>query len=130
MDLSYNPVLAIWLKKEAQRASVIAPMPSFSASPESTMPRVFITLRPYASSASVISGLSRLISLLAGAGSFSLIGGVLLGAIGAIAGSFLGYFARSRITGNFGLPDLPVALVEDVICIAGSFFVVSLFSGR
>ena len=68
--------------------------------------------------------------LLAGAGSFSLIGGVLLGAIGAVAGSYLGYFARSRITGNFGLPDLPVALVEDVICIAGSFFVVSLFSPR
>jgi len=68
--------------------------------------------------------------LLATAGSFSLIGGALLGAIGAVAGSYLGYFARSRITGNFGLPDLPVALVEDIICIAGSFYVVSLFSPR
>jgi uncharacterized membrane protein len=68
--------------------------------------------------------------LLASVGSFSLIGGVLLGAIGAVVGSFLGYFARSRITGKFGLPDLPVALVEDVICIVGSFFVVSLFSTR
>jgi uncharacterized membrane protein len=69
-------------------------------------------------------------AILATADSFSLIGGVLLGAIGAVAGSYLGYFARSRITGNFGLPDLPVALVEDIICIAGSFFVVSLFSLR
>ncbi len=68
--------------------------------------------------------------LLANAGSFSLIGGALLGAIGAVAGSYLGYFARSRITGNFGLPDLPVALVEDLICIAGSFYVVSLFAPR
>jgi uncharacterized membrane protein len=68
--------------------------------------------------------------LLASAGSFSLIGGVLLGVIGAVAGSYLGYFARSRITGNFGLPDLPVALVEDIVCIGGSFFVVSLFSPR
>ena len=76
----------------------------------------------------VLGGLCGL--LLASAGSFSLIGGVLLGAIGAVAGSYLGYFARSRITGKFGLPDLPVALVEDVICIAGSFFVVSLFSAR
>jgi uncharacterized membrane protein len=76
----------------------------------------------------VMGGLCGL--LLASAGSFPLIGGVLLGAIGAIAGSYLGYFARSRITGNLGLPDLPVALVEDVICIAGSFFVVSLFSPR
>ncbi len=69
-------------------------------------------------------------ALLASAASFSLIGGALLGAIGAVAGSYLGYFARSRVTGNLGLPDLPVALVEDVICIAGSFFVVSLFSLR
>lgn len=69
-------------------------------------------------------------SLLASVGSFSLLEGALLGAIGAVAGSYLGYFARSRITGNFGLPDLPVALVEDVICIGGSFFVASLFSAR
>jgi uncharacterized membrane protein len=69
-------------------------------------------------------------SLLASAWSYSLLEGALLGAIGAVAGSYLGYFARSRMTGNFGLPDLPVALVEDVICIAGSFFVASLFSPR
>ena len=76
----------------------------------------------------VMGGLCGLV--LASAGSFSLVGGALLGAIGAVAGSYLGYFARSRITGNFGLPDLPVALVEDIICIAGSFYVVSLFSPR
>jgi uncharacterized membrane protein len=76
----------------------------------------------------VTGGLCGLV--LANAGSFSLIGGALLGAIGAVAGSYLGYFARSRITGNLGLPDLPVALVEDIICIAGSFYVVSLFSPR
>jgi uncharacterized membrane protein len=69
-------------------------------------------------------------AVLATAGSFSLIGGVLLGAIGAVAGSYLGYFARSRITGNLGLPDLPVALIEDIICIGGSFYVVSFFSPR
>jgi uncharacterized membrane protein len=56
----------------------------------------------------VLGGLCGL--LLAGAGSFSLIGGALLGAIGAVAGSYLGYFARSRITGNLGLPDFPSRL--------------------
>src|ERR1700679_2695195 len=76
----------------------------------------------------VLEGLCGL--LLASAGPFSLIGGALLGAIGAVAGSYLGYFARSRITGKFGLPDPPGALGEDVICISGSFFVVSLFSAR
>jgi uncharacterized membrane protein len=37
---------------------------------------------------------------------------------------------RSRTTAKFGLPDLPVALVEDAICIAGSFLVATLFSPR
>jgi uncharacterized membrane protein len=68
--------------------------------------------------------------VLASAASFSLIFGAVLGAAGAIAGSYLGYFVRSRTTAKFGLPDLPVALVEDAICIAGSFLVATLFSPR
>jgi uncharacterized membrane protein len=68
--------------------------------------------------------------ILATAAPFSLIGGALLGAIGAVAGSYLGYFVRSRTTAKFGLPDLPVALVEDVICIGGSLLVASLFAPR
>ena len=52
----------------------------------------------------VLGGLCGL--LLAGAGSFSLIGGRCW-ARSVRSGSYLGYFARSRITGNFGLPDLP-----------------------
>jgi uncharacterized membrane protein len=66
--------------------------------------------------------------LLANAASFSWIAGALLGAVGAIAGAYLGYFVRHRITETFSIADLPVALVEDVICIGGSLFVVSLFS--
>jgi hypothetical protein len=42
----------------------------------------------------------------------------------------LGYFVRSRPTAKFGLPDLPVALVEDVICVGGSLLVASLFAPR
>jgi uncharacterized membrane protein len=68
--------------------------------------------------------------ILAAAASFSLIGGALLGAIGAVAGSYLGYFVRSRTTAKFGLPDLPVALVEDVICIGGSLLAALLFAPR
>jgi uncharacterized membrane protein len=68
--------------------------------------------------------------VLATAASFSLIGGAILGAIGAVAGTYLGSFVRTRATSKFGLPDLPVALVEDVICVGGSFIVASLFSSR
>jgi uncharacterized membrane protein len=66
--------------------------------------------------------------ILATAGSFSLPGGALLGAVGAVAGSYLGYFVRTGLTAKLGLPDLPVALLEDVICIVGSFFVASVFT--
>jgi uncharacterized membrane protein len=68
--------------------------------------------------------------VLATAAPFSLLVGAVLGAIGAVAGTYLGHFVRTRATTKFGLPDLPVALVEDVICVGGSFIVASLFSPR
>ncbi|HET6218182.1 MAG TPA: DUF4126 family protein [Acidobacteriaceae bacterium] len=68
--------------------------------------------------------------ILATTASFSIIGAAVLGAIGAVAGSYLGYFVRSRATAKFGLPDLPVALVEDVICIGGSLLIATLFAPR
>jgi len=43
--------------------------------------------------------------------------GTLLGALGAAVGSIAGYWARKRATEAFDLPDLPVALVEDVITV-------------
>ena len=68
--------------------------------------------------------------VLATAASLPIIFGIILGGVGAVAGTYLGYFARTRATAKFGLPDLPVALAEDVVCIAGSFLVASLFSPR
>jgi uncharacterized membrane protein len=65
-------------------------------------------------------------SVLGSAASVSLVLAIVLGVAGAVAGSYLGYFVRMGVTTKLGLPDLPVALVEDVICIAGSLLVVSL----
>ena len=46
-------------------------------------------------------------------------GGLLLaaatGTVGGAVGSYGGYWARKSITGQYGLPDLPVALVEDAV---------------
>ena len=41
--------------------------------------------------------------------------GALFGGIGAVAGSFGGYHARKWIVSTSGLPDLPIAVVEDAI---------------
>jgi uncharacterized membrane protein len=68
--------------------------------------------------------------VLAYAAPVSLAVGVILGGAGAVAGTYLGYFVRTRTTAKFGLPDLPVALVEDAICLVGSFLVASLFLPR
>ncbi len=53
--------------------------------------------------------------------------GVLLGAVGAVAGTLGGYRARTGLAKLFYSPDLPLALTEDIITIAGSFYVVSRF---
>jgi uncharacterized membrane protein len=51
--------------------------------------------------------------------------GVLLGAVGGVAGCFLGYRVRTGLVQALGIRDLYVALAEDVVTIAGSLWVVS-----
>jgi uncharacterized membrane protein len=53
--------------------------------------------------------------------------GALLGAIGGIAGCFLGYRARAGIVQALGTRDIYVALLEDIVAIAGSVWIVSRF---
>jgi len=51
--------------------------------------------------------------------------GALLGIAGALVGCFGGYQARARLVKALGTPDIYVALLEDLITIAGSLWVVS-----
>lgn len=55
----------------------------------------------------------------------SAVGGVVLGLLGAVIGTYGGYFARTGIGKALGVPDLPVALIEDAIAVAGALWVVS-----
>jgi uncharacterized membrane protein len=64
---------------------------------------------------------------LASAGGRSALLGVLLGAAGAVAGTLGGYHARVGLAKLFNSPDLPLALTEDIVTIAGSFYVASRF---
>jgi uncharacterized membrane protein len=50
-----------------------------------------------------------------------------LGVIGGIVGCFGGYQARARIVKALGQPDFNIALIEDLIAIGGSLFIVSRF---
>jgi uncharacterized membrane protein len=53
--------------------------------------------------------------------------GATLGAVGGIAGCFLGYQARTGLVKALGMRDVYIALVEDLVAIAGSVWVVSRF---
>ena len=50
-----------------------------------------------------------------------------LGLIGGIVGCFAGYQARARLVRFLRVPDLYVALLEDLVAIGGSLFIVSRF---
>ena len=63
----------------------------------------------------------------AGAGGLRADIGAAFGIGGSIAGAFAGYHARKRSTKALGVPDIYVALVEDLICIAGALWVVTRF---
>ncbi len=62
----------------------------------------------------------------AAAGGSTGLGG-LLGIAGALVGCFGGYQARTNLVRTLGTPDAVVAVLEDVITIAGSLWVVSRF---
>src|SRR6185369_8136802 len=63
----------------------------------------------------------------ASAGGVGVVLGALLGAGGGILGTFVGYQARTRLVRALGTPDFVVALLEDVVAVAGSLWVVSRF---
>ena len=49
----------------------------------------------------------------------------ILGAVGAVAGAFAGYTYRVRLAGK--VPDLVLALLEDLVAVGGGLFLVSRF---
>ena len=60
-------------------------------------------------------------------GGRSAFAGAGLGAIGGIAGCFGGYQLRARLVKSLRLQDFYIALLEDLIAIGGSLFIVSRF---
>ena len=61
-----------------------------------------------------------------GGGKSALVGGG-LGLLGGIVGCFGGYQVRARLVKSLRQPDFNIALLEDLIAIGGSLFIVSRF---
>ena len=64
---------------------------------------------------------------IAAAGGESLVLGAILGSFGGIAGCFAGYHARKRLVQASGKPDYQIAVLEDLIAIGGSVWIVTRF---
>jgi len=62
----------------------------------------------------------------AGGGQGAVLGAV-LGAVGGVVGCFAGYQVRTGLVKALGTRDLYVALIEDLVAIAGCLWVVSRF---
>jgi uncharacterized membrane protein len=53
--------------------------------------------------------------------------GAVLGIAGGLVGCFGGYQLRTRLVKALGTPDFVIALIEDLVAISGSLWVVSRF---
>ena len=63
----------------------------------------------------------------AAAGTRGALSGALVGVVGALAGSFGGYQARTGLVKALRAPDFVIAVLEDLLAIGGSLWVVSRF---
>src|SRR5439155_25956800 len=57
----------------------------------------------------------------------ALMGGLVAGAVGAVAGTLGGYEFRARLVKATGGKDLPIALLEDAIAVGAALLIVSRF---
>jgi uncharacterized membrane protein len=58
-------------------------------------------------------------------GAQSALAGAGLGVLGGVVGAFVGYQVRSQVVKGLGLRDIYVALVEDLVAVAGCLWIVS-----
>ena len=73
----------------------------------------------------LLGGLSGAAVALAGAQSAAV--GSILGATGGVIGAFAGYQARTRLVRALKVPDIVIAVLEDLVAIAGAVLIVTRF---
>jgi|HubBroStandDraft_2_1064218.scaffolds.fasta_scaffold203387_2 uncharacterized membrane protein len=61
------------------------------------------------------------------AGGESIALGIVVGILGAIVGTYGGYFARTRSVKALGVPDVVIAVIEDIVAVGGGLLALSRF---
>ena len=59
------------------------------------------------------------------AGGESIALGIVLGVAGGIAGAYGGYQVRTRLVKALGVPDVVIAVLEDIVAIGGGLLILS-----
>ncbi len=90
------------------------------------LPRTPSRTAPGPLTARILMGGLAAATLTAGVGG-AILPSALMGAAGAVAGTFGGYQARTRLVRALGVPDLVVALLEDLVAVGGGLFLASRF---
>src|SRR6266446_9530160 len=73
----------------------------------------------------ILGGLSG--AAVAVAGGQSLTAGCVLGSVGGVIGAFAGYQVRTGLVRALKVPDVVIAVVEDLVAIAGALLIVTRF---
>ena len=73
----------------------------------------------------ILGGLSG--AAVAVAGGQSLTAGCVLGAVGGVIGAFAGYQVRTGLVRALKVPDVVIAVAEDLVAIAGALLIVTRF---
>jgi uncharacterized membrane protein len=73
----------------------------------------------------LLGGLSGAAVALSGAQSAAL--GCVLGAVGGVVGAFAGYQLRTRLVRALKVPDVVIAVLEDLVAVAGALLIVTRF---
>jgi uncharacterized membrane protein len=88
------------------------------------LPKTPARTAPPGMTARVVLGCLCAVTLATSAGG-NLLGPAIVGIIGALTGTFVGYKTRHTLVSRTHVPDFAVALVEDVIAVAGCLLIVS-----
>jgi uncharacterized membrane protein len=73
----------------------------------------------------LLGGLSGAAVALAGRQSVAI--GCALGAVGGVVGAFVGYQVRTGLVRALKVPDFVIAVLEDLVAVAGALFIVTRF---
>jgi len=90
------------------------------------LPKTPARTKPPALIARIVLGALSGAAVAVAGGQSAAVGGC-LGAVGGVAGAFAGYQVRTGLVRALKVPDFVIAVLEDIVAVAGALFIVTRF---